>query len=241
VRLNLIGEGWKLVAFDIADEERETEALRRIEEHLARRPLLGAPLQLQRMTKRRVCEGALRVRTGDGPPEHALELQGVDVGSSDGLRQRWFGVADPRAAAEPDLMVHREDAWWREFAGGTESLLRVEQWFSGRPDASPFQTALAGGNLAFDGRRSVLKQWLDVSGPSLVALRIRQALQPRPAATATVNGSTVVVTVARRIDPGRPRAISTSLARLMITRWPVRAGLFAAGIVYVPVSGTCTE
>ena len=184
VRLNLIGEGWKLVAFDFADEERETEALRRIEEHLARRPLLEAPLQLQRMTKRRVCEGALRVRTGEGPPEHALELQGVDVGSSDGLRQRWFGVADPRAAAEPDLMVHREDAWWREFAGGTESLLRVEQWFSGRPDASPFQTALAGGNLAFDGHRSVLKQWLDVSGPSLVALRIRQALQPRRAPTA---------------------------------------------------------
>jgi len=184
VRLNLIGEGWKLVALDIADEERETEALRRIEDHLARRPLLDAPLQLQRMTKRRVCEGALRVRTGDGPPEHALELQGVDVGSSDGLRQRWFGVADPRAAVEPDLMVRREDAWWREFAGGAESLLRVEQWFSGRPDASPFQTALAGGNLAFDGHRSVLKQWLDVSGPSLVALRIRQALQPRPGATA---------------------------------------------------------
>ena len=178
VRLNLIGEGWKLVALDVPDEERETEALRRIEDHLARRPLLEAPLQLQRMTKRRVCEGALRVRTGDGPPEQALELQGVDVGSSDGLRQRWFGVADPRAAAEPDLLPHREDAWWRDFAGGTESLLRVEQWFSGRPDASPFQTALAGGNLAFDGHRSLLKQWLDVSGPSLIALRIRQALQP---------------------------------------------------------------
>jgi len=87
-------------------------------------------------------------------------------------------VADPRAAAEPDLLPHREDAWWRDFAGGTESLLRVEQWFSGRPDASPFQTALAGGNLAFDGHRSVLKQWLDVSGPSLIALLIRQALQP---------------------------------------------------------------
>ena len=61
----------------------------------------------------------------------------------------------------------------------SDSLLRVEQWFSGGADApSPFQTLLAGGNLAFDGRRSVLKQWLDVSGPSLVALRIRQALQP---------------------------------------------------------------
>ena len=178
VRLHLLGEGWKLVALDAADEQRETEALRRIEEHLARAPLLDAPLQLQRMTKRRVCEGALRVRAGEEPPEPALELQGVDIGSGDGVRQRWFGIADSNAAPEPDLLPHRDDAWWREFAGGTESLLRVEQWFSGRPDASPFQTLLAGGNLAFDGRRSVLKQWLDVSGPSLVALRIRHALQP---------------------------------------------------------------
>jgi len=85
----------------------------------------------------------------------------------------------------------------------------------------------------------VLKQWLDVSGPSLVALRIRQALQHDPPLLHRKR-STVVVTVARRIDPGRPRAISTSLARLMITRWPVR-GVVRRGIVYVPVSGTCTE
>jgi hypothetical protein len=178
VRLHLLGEGWKLVALDVEDDRRETEALLRIEEHFARQPLLEAPLQLQRMTKRRVCEGALRVRAGSEPLEPALELQGVDVGSGDGVRQRWFGIADSNAMPDPDLMPHREDAWWREFAGGTESLLRVEQWFSGRPDASPFQTLLAGGNLAFDSRRSVLKQWLDVSGPSLVALRIRQALPP---------------------------------------------------------------
>jgi hypothetical protein len=178
VRLHLLGEGWKLVALDVDDEQREVETLRRIDFFLARSPLLDAPLQLQRMTKRRICEGALRVRTGAEPPEPALELQGVDVGSSDGVRQRWFGIADPGASPEPDLVPHRDDGWWREFAGGTGSLLRVEQWFSGRPDTSPFQTRLAGGNLAFDGRRSVLKQWLDVSGPSLVALRIRHALQP---------------------------------------------------------------
>jgi len=135
-------------------------------------------LQLQRLTKRRVCEGALRVRTGDEPPDPALELQGVDVGSGGGLRQRWFGIADAGAAPDPDLLPRSEDAWWRDFAGGSDSLLRVEQWFSGPKDTSPFQTLLAGGNLAFDGRRSVLKQWLDVSGPSLVALRIREALQP---------------------------------------------------------------
>ncbi len=178
VRLHLLGEGWKLVAFDVADERREKETLRRIEQHLARRPLLEAPLQIQRMTKRRVCEGALRVRAGDEPQEPALELQGVDVGSSDGLRQRWFGIADASTPLDPDLFPHREDAWWQAFAGGSESLLRVEQWFSGGAEASPFQTLLAGGNLAFDGRRSLLKQWLDVSGPSLVALRIRHALQP---------------------------------------------------------------
>jgi len=37
----------------------------------------------------------------------------------------------------------------------------------------------------------VLKQWLDVSGPSLVALRIRQALQPDARGRyCTLNGST---------------------------------------------------
>ena len=178
VRLHLLGEGWKLVALDVPDELREAQALRRIEDRLKQAPLLQAPLQLQRLTKRRVCEGALRVRAGDGPPDPALELQGVDVGSGDGLRQRWFGIADPSAAPDPDLLPRSEDAWWSDFAGGSDSLLRVEQWFSGPKDTSPFQTLLAGGNLAFDGRRSVLKQWLDVSGPSLVALRIREALQP---------------------------------------------------------------
>jgi cell pole-organizing protein PopZ len=34
-----------------------------------------------------------------------------------------------------------------------------------------------GGNVAFDARRPMLKQWIDVSGPSLVALRIRAALR----------------------------------------------------------------
>jgi hypothetical protein len=178
VRLHLLGEGWKLIALDVPDELREAQMLRRIEERLEKAPLLPAPLQLQRLTKRRVCEGALRVRAGDEAPDPALELQGVDVGAGEGLRQRWFGIADPGAAPDPDLLPRREDAWWRDFAGGADSLLRVEQWFSGPKDASPFQTSLAGGNLAFDGRRSVLKQWLDVSGPSLVALRIRKALQP---------------------------------------------------------------
>jgi hypothetical protein len=178
VRLHLLGEGWKLLALDADDERRETEAMRRIESHLAREPLSEAPLQLQRMTKRRVCEGALRVRASGEEPSPALELQGVDVSSGDDVSQRWFGVAGAGAAPEPDLLPHRDDPWWREFAEGSGSLLRVEQWFSGRPDASPFQTRLSGGNLSFDGRRSVLKQWVDVSGPSLVALRIRQALPP---------------------------------------------------------------
>lgn len=176
LRLHLLGEGWKLAALDVEDELREAAMLRRIEECLERRPLLPGPLHLKRMTKRRVCEGALRVRAGDDRREPALEIQGVDVASPEGLRQRWFGVADPSAPPEPDLLPRAEDPWWREFASGAESLLRMEQWFSA--SASPFEAGMAGGNLSFDGRRSLLKQWVDVSGPSLVALRVRQALQP---------------------------------------------------------------
>ncbi len=178
LRLHLLGEGWKLSALDVDDRLREAEALRRIEETLSAAPLIAGPLQIERMTKRRVCEGALRVRAGDDPREPALELQGVDVVSPQGLFQRWFAVADPSAATDPDLLPHAQDPWWRSFASGAESLIRVEQWFSAPSGASPFRTSLAGGNLAFDGRRSILKQWLDVSGPSLAALRIRQALGP---------------------------------------------------------------
>jgi len=178
VRLYLLGEGWKLSALDVDDERREAEALLRIEERLLHAPLFPGPVQLQRMTKRRVCEGALRVRRSPEAPEPPLELMGVDVGTGEGLRQRWFAVADPGGSADPDVLPRREDPWWAGFAGGADSLLRVEQWFSGPAGASPFQGALAGGNLAFDSRRSILKQWLDVSGPSLVALRIRRALSP---------------------------------------------------------------
>ncbi|HYY52137.1 MAG TPA: hypothetical protein VE755_04650, partial [Myxococcales bacterium] len=68
-----------------------------------------------------VCEGALRVRAGDAPADPALELQGVDVASGDELRQRWFGLADAAANPDPDVLPHREDAWWRQFAGGSDS------------------------------------------------------------------------------------------------------------------------
>ncbi|HEX9578283.1 MAG TPA: hypothetical protein VF993_11065 [Myxococcales bacterium] len=172
VRLYLLGEGWKLVALDAPDEDRERETLRRIEDHLAAQPLLpGAALQLQRMDKRRVCEGALRVH-GAESSEDAVELQGVDVASSEGLRQRWFGIAG--GLSGPDLSPSPHDRWWLSFAGGGQSLLRMEQWFS---TPAPFETRLEGGNLAFDAQRSFLKQWLDVSGPSLVALRINSALR----------------------------------------------------------------
>ena len=173
ISLHLLGEGWKLVALDAADDLREAETLRRIEEHLAREPLAPMPLQLHRMTKRRVCEGALRVHGDADAATPPLELQGVDVASGDTLRQRWFGIAG--AATDPELLPDASDGWFRAFSGEAESLLRMEQWFCGAP-ASPFQTRLAGGNLAFDPRRSVLKQWVDVSGPSLAALRIRDAL-----------------------------------------------------------------
>ena len=97
----------------------------------------------------------------------------MDVAADGALRQRWFGVVDPEAGGEAAL--HAEDPWWKAFAGGRSgSLLRVEQWFTADPE--PFRDGLPGGHVSFDARRSLLKQWLDLSGPSLVALRIHAAL-----------------------------------------------------------------
>lgn len=167
LRLHLLGEGWKLLALEAPDAERERAALRRIEEWLAAHPLLpGVQLELQRLDKRRVCEGALRVH-GAEVAEEAVELQGVDVASGDSVRQRWFGIAG-KVSGE-GLSPSPQDPFWRALAGEGKSLLRVEQWFS---TPAPFATRLLGGNLAFDPQRSFLKQWIDVSGPSLVALRI---------------------------------------------------------------------
>ena len=194
VRLHLLGEGWKLLALDAPDERREEEALRYVEECLASQPPFPAvALQLQRMTKRRLCEGALRARSAAEACDEAIELQGLDVSATEGLRQRWFGIADADAPADASVAPLREDPWWRAFtagAGRDGSLLRVEQWFTAPRQASPFPMRLSGGKLAFDSRRSILKQWLDVSGPSLIALRIHAALLQsragdRPSAPAT--------------------------------------------------------
>jgi hypothetical protein len=116
--------------------------------------------------------------------EEPVELQGVDAAEAGTVRQRWFGIAgmaaQPSGVASPaapgfgSLSPSSGDPWWQGFSGGADSLLRVEQWF--RAQGSPFRTRLSGGKLAFDPRRPLLKQWLDVSGPSLVALRIREAL-----------------------------------------------------------------
>ena len=181
VRLYILGEGWKLAALDTPDEHREEAMLRHVTGWLDRRPLLAeAPLQLQRMTKRRLCEGALRVQSEGELDEQSLELQGVDSSSAGSLWKRWFGIVEPDGPPAADLLLGRHDPWWQALtgdAGRDGSLLRVEQWFS--VPGSPFRTGLAGGRLAFDGRRSVLKQWLDVSGPSLVAVRIHAALSQR--------------------------------------------------------------
>jgi len=181
VRLYILGEGWKLAALDAPDEHREDAMSRHLAAWLAQRPLLPeVSLQLERMTKRRLCEGALRVRSETELDEESLELQGVDSSCAGVLWKRWFGIVEPDGPPALDLQPHRDDPWWRTLtgdAGRAGSLLRVEQWFS--VPGSPFQTGLAGGRLAFDGRRSVLKQWLDVSGPSLVAVRIHAALSQR--------------------------------------------------------------
>jgi hypothetical protein len=174
VRLYLLGESWKLIALDAPDEQREQEMLSRLASRLEREPLLPeVPVRLERMSKRRLCEGALRVRPGPEAVEEPVELQGVDAAEAGTVRQRWFGIAQ-QAGLDGNIAPYASDPWWRGFAGGADSLLRVEQWF--RAQGSPFRSKLAGGKLAFDARRPLLKQWLDVSGPSLVALQIRQAL-----------------------------------------------------------------
>jgi len=173
LRLYLLGEGWKLAALDVPNPERERETLRRIEAHLAREPLLEeVPVQLQRMDKRRLCEGALRAGAGPLEDDAAAELQGVDAAAAEEVRQRWFGIPD---AEETGLSPHALDPWWAAFAAGAGegSLLRVTQWFT--TDA-PFLTRLSAGRIAYEPGRSLLKQWIDLSGPSLVALRVHEAL-----------------------------------------------------------------
>lgn len=171
LRLLLLGEGWKLAALDAPDAEREQAAVARIERWF------GPGVEIARIDKRRLCRAALvtGTLTEAGPTNIGVtvtEMQGVDVGSEAGLLQRWFGVADE--PLPPGTQPLAADAWWREFAGDQPSRLRIEQWFGG---AGGFASALAGGPLGFDAGRSVLKQWIDVSGASLIALRIHAALR----------------------------------------------------------------
>src|SRR5207253_1001106 len=56
-----------------------------------------------------------------------------------------------------------------------------------------------------------------------------------------VNVSPRRLTVTFIDEPGRPPPMSTSFDRTMVTRWPVLAGLLAAGTSYAPVSGTWAE
>ncbi|MCA1826627.1 MAG: hypothetical protein LC689_06765 [Myxococcales bacterium] len=166
LRLFLLGEGWKLAALDVNDEQREAAATQRIERWFAER----ASAELVRIDKRRLCEGALQAAGGNSPEETSVELHGVDTGP---VLQRWFAVAAGSDAKKTIPLA--ADPWWRDFAGAEPSLLRMEQWFGAGPGA--LAAGLAGGPIGFDGGRSVLKQWLDVSGASLIALRIHAALR----------------------------------------------------------------
>jgi hypothetical protein len=173
VRLYLLGESWKLIALDVPDHDRERETLRRLTARLLEEPLVkGMPVRLERMSKRRLCEGALRVPPSPVADDEAVELFGIDAAESGTVRRRFFGIAGKDAPL--GLSPSASDPWWQAFSGGADSLLRVEQWF--RAQGSPFRGRLAAGKLAFDPKRPLLKQWMDVSGPSLVALRIRDAL-----------------------------------------------------------------
>jgi hypothetical protein len=174
VRLYLLGDGWKLAALDVPDEDREAETLRRLSHELL---WPGLDVQMHRMDKRRLCEGALRADAAPHEEDGTVELQGIDV-SAPADSQRWFGVVDPAAAAAAgEVAPAPGDPWWQAFAADVAqsgSLLRVEQWF--RAGEPPFRSGLAGGKVSFDPHRSLLKQWIDLSGPSLVALRIRSLL-----------------------------------------------------------------
>ena len=166
LRIFLLGEGWKLAALDVPDTDREAATVRRLSERLP-------AVELIRIDKRRLCEGALQAAGSGTVPEPAVELHGVDIGSGGSLLQRWFAVA---AAASPkNAGPLAADPWWNAFAGPEPSLLRMEQWFGAGPAA--FDGGLAGGPNGFDASRSVLKQWIDVSGASLIALRIHSALR----------------------------------------------------------------
>jgi hypothetical protein len=176
VRLYLLGEGWKLAALDVPDQDRETETLRRLSRELH---WPGLDVELLRLDKRRLCQGALRAGPTPQDDDGSVELQGMDVFAGP-TPQRWFAAVD--ASAGPAEIAPQEgDPWWQAFAAdaaGNGSLLRVEQWF--RAGEPPFRSGLAGGKLSFDPRRSLLKQWVDLSGPSLVALRIHSLLQRPP-------------------------------------------------------------
>jgi hypothetical protein len=179
IRLYLLGDAWKLAALDVEDERREEEMLRHLRDRLAQEPLAEAELELHRMTKRRMCEGALRAASDAAEAPDAPGLQGVDLISNAGSLQRWFGVAGRAEPAGGAVVPDPADPWWSSFAGEAArggSLLRVEQWFTEGGAGSPFDAQLAGSKLAFDPRRSVLEQWLDVSGASLFALRVHDAL-----------------------------------------------------------------
>ena len=173
VHLVLLGDGWKLLALDAPEAQREAAMLERIQEHLTSEPLLpGADLLFERIGKPRLCEGALRVAADEPGPERLPELQGIDTQSG----QRFFGLAED--AAGPRHAPSTADPWWQEFSkGAAENLLRVEQWF-GR--GSPFASRLADGHRSFAPGQSLLRQWLDLSGPSLVALRIFDRLRTQP-------------------------------------------------------------
>ena len=62
-------------------------------------------------------ETALRIRSAAGAIDEAIELQGLDLTSTDGLQQRWFSIADPGGPADASVAPHRDDPWWRAFTG----------------------------------------------------------------------------------------------------------------------------
>jgi hypothetical protein len=165
VRVRLFGEGWKLLALDVPDDRREGEVERILERAFAAPALFAhAPRRAEWLPAQRLCAWAIHLEQEQEEPGGA-ELTGIDTLAG----PRWFSrVEDDARAPVPSPT----DPWWRDFTEEIPGpLLRSDQWFARGP---PFESGLAGGLLAFAPGRSVLRQWLDLCGPSLFALQLRK-------------------------------------------------------------------
>jgi len=165
VRVRFFGEGWKLLALDMPEGRREGEVARILERAFAASELFArGPRRAEWLPSQRLCAWAIHLEQELEEPPGA-ELTGIDTLGG----PRWFSLADDDVRAP---VPSPTDPWWREFTEEIPGpLLRTDQWFA---RGAPFESGLAGGLLSFAPGRSLLRQWLDLCGPSLFALQLRK-------------------------------------------------------------------